>query len=383
MRDNINDRAGAIALCRIFGFQPKISKRIVEALGSCSALFGMSGQELEDLFGPYSKFRPMVSEKALLDAERELERLENLGYKVITILDQDYPSLLKNCDDAPSCLFVRSASEPSEIFNSNTCISIVGTRDISMYGREFCTRIVRTLAQAPDRPAIVSGLALGVDITAHLAALDAGLPTIAVIPVGIDDIYPPSHRIAAGRIAAAEGSAIITDYPPGTAPLQINFLRRNRIIAGMSRSTILIESKAKGGGLLTARLAEGYGREVFALPGRIDDARSAGCNALIQQKIAEPICSLSTLPAVLGLGRSVIRRKADLEQELIARYPDNEDCRRVGIAVRENRGLTADELAGILDMRFRDVSRAISRLELDGFVSTDLLGRCAINVKIA
>ena len=127
-----------------------------------------------------------------------------------------------------------------------------------MYGREFCTRIVRTLAQAPDRPAIVSGLALGVDITAHLAALDAGLPTIAVIPVGIDDIYPPSHRIAAGRIAAAEGSAIVTDYPPGTAPLQINFIRRNRIIAGLSEATVVVESKAKGGSLVTANIAFSY-----------------------------------------------------------------------------------------------------------------------------
>lgn len=383
METLFDERSGAVALCRIFGFQPKISKQIIETLGSCSALFGLSGQELENLFGPYSKFKPLVNDRAFREAGLELQRLESLGYRVVSLLENDYPALLRNCEDAPSCLFVRSSSAVSEIFNSKPCISVVGTRDISMYGREFCTKIVRTLAQAPDKPAIVSGLALGVDIAAHLAALDAGIPTIAVIPVGIEDIYPPSHRVAAGRIAASPGSAIITDYPPGTAPLQINFIRRNRIIAGLSRATILVESKAKGGGLLTARLAEGYGREVFAVPGRIDDLRSAGCNALIQQKLAEPVCSVSALPAALGLGHASLRKKADLEDELRAKYPDNAEVRRVCIAIRENRGLTAEEIAGMLDMKFREVSRAVSLLEMDGFVTTDLLGRCAINAKIA
>ena len=124
---------------------------------------------------------------------------------------------------------------------------------------------------------IVSGLALGVDITAHAAALEGGLPTVGVSPVGIDDVYPRRHVPFVERMCATPGCALVTDYPPGTFPAAFSFIRRNRIIAGLAGSTVLIESRIKGGGMITARLAAGYGRDVFAVPGRIDDIRSQGC----------------------------------------------------------------------------------------------------------
>lgn len=372
-----------MALGRIFGFQPKISKRIIEELGSSTAIFGLSGRELEQIFGPYSKHTPLVSDRVMKESENELRRLVGLGYQVVAITEDTYPSLLKDCDDAPACLYVRSSSDVGEIFNRGECISIVGTRDISLYGKEWCTRIVRAISESAARPAIVSGLALGVDITAHMAALDFGLPTIAVIPVGIEDIYPRTHRQAACRIVSSPGSAVVTDYPPGTAPLQINFIRRNRIIAGLSRATVLIESKAKGGGMLTARLAGDYGREVFVLPGRIDDVRSAGCNALVRQKAAEIICSPADITVSLGLGLAGIRGKQDLPSMLRARYGDGSETASVGILIEQRRGITADEICRCLNMSYRNVSQALGRLELDGIVSTDLLGRCAINAKIA
>lgn len=383
MNEIILERAGAVAMNRIFGFHPKISVHIIRELGSCSALFGLDGAELDKLFGPYSKFRPLVNGRAIKDALAELRRLENLGYRVISINEDAYPSLLKECEDAPSCLYIRSSSPPEEIFNCRETISIVGTRDISLYGKEWCTRIVRSISESPEKPAIVSGLALGTDITAHLAALDFGLPTVAVIPVGIEDIYPPSHRVAACRIAASPGCAIISDYPPGTAPMQVNFIRRNRIIAGLGRSTILIESKSKGGGMITAHLAESYGREVFALPGRIDDTRSQGCNALIARKIAEPIYSLASLCDALGLKSTRSALSKDPAGAVRMKYPDSPEIQAVFELISRERGIAPDEICRKLDLKYREVSRATGQLELDGFISVDLLGRCAINAKIA
>ena len=177
-----------------------------------------------------------------------------------------------DCPDCPIGLYIRSNSDIEEIFDDAPCISIVGTRDISPYGDEWCKRIVHSLAEAPIKPVIVSGLAYGVDICAHQAALDAGLRTIAVIPTGIDDLYPYYHRRIAERIASTPGCALISDFPLKTSPQAATFLRRNRIIAGLSAATILVESKQKGGGMITCSTAFSYGREAWVLPGRIGDA---------------------------------------------------------------------------------------------------------------
>jgi len=348
-------------------------------------VFDIDGKGLDELFGPYGKHRELVNRGALEDAVRELERLEGLGYRFVSITEPDYPALLRECEDAPAGLYVRGRSELAAIFNRGPGIAVVGTRDITPYGSEWCTRIVRTVAQAPSRPTIVSGLAIGVDVTAHLAALAEGIPTIAVIPTGIEDVYPSRHRVVAEKIASAPGSALITDYPPGSQPLPVNFLRRNRIIAGMSGSTILVESKTKGGGTLTARLASGYGRDVFCLPGRVDDIRSAGCNLLIQEKIAEPIISLATLPEALGLGRYHRRRKADLEAEVRKRYGGDgkllPKILTVITEIRKHRGVDLDELCRLSGLDFPEVNEITGLLESDGIICTDILRRCSINLK--
>ena len=180
-------------------------------------------------------------------------------------------------------------------------VAVVGTRDISPYGREWCERIVHALARTSPKPLIVSGLAIGTDICAHKAALEASLPTIAVMATGTDTIYPYRHRQIAEKMSGTQGCALVTDYPPGTAPLPVNFLRRNRIIAGLSHATILVESKIKGGGMMTCRLAFSYDRDVYALPGRADDLRSQGCNHLIRARMAEPLTSEEDIIDSLGL----------------------------------------------------------------------------------
>ncbi len=373
----------ALALNRIFGYKPAYARALVCRFGSPGAVFSQDGQALDEAMGPFNQFRPLICQATLQDAAAELETLHAAGCDFIPFGSAGYPPLLSDCPDAPAGLYFRGSSPPQEVFGRSDFVSVVGTRDISPYGRDWTSRLVAAMGRSERRPAIVSGLAIGVDVTAHAAALEAGLPTIAVIPVGIDSIYPRRHAAIAERIAGTRGCALITDFPPGTGPVAFNFLRRNRIIAGLSRVTILTESKAKGGGTMTARLASSYGREVFALPGRIDDLRSAGCNRLIMEKIAEPLADPSQIPGQLGLGSVSFRRGPGLEESLRASYSaageqTAGELMRVALLIRSRRGITPEEICHELGMDYGSVSAAVCLLESDGYIVTDLLQRCTI-----
>ncbi len=387
MRNLFDERASACALNRIFGYEPRYASELIGGLGSADAVFRLSENELSRILGPFSKYRGKINDAAREEAVRELSTLAEDGCIFISATEDCFPALLKECEDSPAGLYIKSDSTPEEIFNRNECISVVGTRDISLYGKEWCPEIIGALASARNRPTIVSGLAFGVDISAHMAALAYGLPTIAVLPVGIDKVYPASHRVAAGKIASSPGSALITDYPPGTPAEPVNFLRRNRIIAGMSKATILVESKEKGGGTMTARLASGYGRDVFALPGRIDDLRSRGCNRLLAEKIAEPIVSTEGLVQVLGIGAFNRRRRKDIKEEIENKYSGNCTAEEVGRlcavaeAVKRSRGITPGEIGGQCGIPYEEAVSLVSVLECDGFIDTDLYRRCSIHNK--
>ena len=313
MDDKTSSVVSAIALNAIFGNEPKFSHHLIDALGSASAVFSLSEQERLELFGPYNARAAQITPAALEAAQAEYERLSAQGCQFLDIFDEGYPEALRECPDAPLLLYVRSATPAAELFGGRPAVAVVGTRDQSLYGRECCQRILRALSEAPSKPLIVSGMAIGVDVTAHAAALDGGLPTIGVSPVGVDDVYPHRHAAFAERMCSTPGCALVTDYPPGTFPAAFSFIRRNRIIAGLAGATILVESRARGGGMITARLAAGYGRDVYAVPGRIDDVRSQGCNQLLKEQVAAPVASPETLPVSLGLGRLRRSRAADLE----------------------------------------------------------------------
>lgn len=377
----VYERVCAITLNRIFGFEPRIPLQLIENLGSASAVFGLSGNEIRSILGLSSKYLPMICGEQLDISAREYEWMESRGLRFLTFRDSDYPEMLKECEDPPVGIYVRGTSLPSEIFNSRPAVSIVGTRDISPYGKKWCEEIVRAIASSPSKPTIVSGLAFGVDVTAHAAALALGLPTIAVIPTGIDETYPAAHSVMAEKIAGAPFSAIITDYAPHSGASKSNFLRRNRIIAALGGSTILVESKIHGGGMMTANLAYGYGRGVFALPGRIDDLRSQGCNELLRKKIAEPVTSLSALCADLGLGMYSPRRVKDLLEMLRERYsgdPDLPLLLKIAAAIRRNTGINIEELCDMEGMTYSEASRCTGKLESDSIIRIDLMQRCCI-----
>ena len=180
----------------------------------------------------------------------------------------------------------------------------------------------------------------------------------------------------------------MTDYPPGTEPKAINFIRRNRIIAGICSGTVLVESKAKGGGMITARLAASYDRDLMVLPGRADDIRSQGCNELLREKLAEPVTDTVHFLDVLGLGSPARRRVAGFEEEVRARYSSSlpadelDDLMTVAGIIRRRRGITLDEICPEACMPYAKVARYAGMLEGDGLICTDLLQRCSINVKI-
>lgn len=381
------EKAALCALNRIFGFEPRIAHALIGHFGSASETFRNGAKETDRILGPYSKYKGMISGRILDESAEELHRLSGRNISFVGICEKAYPSLLKECEDAPIGLYIRSETAPEDLFSYKRSISVVGTRDISPYGKEWCRRIVLSMGAADSRPAIISGLALGADICAHAAAMEAGLPTIGVMATGPETVYPYRHRDFAERMVHTPGCGLVTDYPPGTAPLAIHFLRRNRIIAGMGESLILIESKIKGGGMMTSRLAFSYDRDVYALPGRADDICSQGCNLLIREKVAEPVTDTDTLLKNLHLNSKTKNKRMSDEELLegIYRHVYSKDTimemARLLPMIRKERGIPIDDLATASGMEYGKVSGLVSILESDGLISVDLMRRCTINIR--
>lgn len=382
-----HEKACLCALNKIFGFEPKIALALISHFGSASEIFRLTPQEQDMFLGPHSKYRGCISREAAEKSMRELETLDKKSISFIGWNEEGYPALLKECEDAPAGLYIKSETAAEKLWDSHRFISVVGTRDLSPYGREWCERIVRRLAEIPekDRPVIISGLALGTDACAHRTALSSGLATVAVMATGPDAIYPSRHVPLADNIFRSEGSALVTDYPPGTAPLAVHFLRRNRIIAGLSEATVLIESKIKGGGMMTARLADSYNRTVFALPGRVDDLRSQGCNLLIRNRTAIPISSIEDFLKELGIssrGKSEKDSDAEKLRRLYGGALTDDRISKMSmilLTIRGERGISAEEIAEKTGMEYLKVSQLLGMLENDGLITRDLLQRCFIN----
>ena len=231
---------------------------------------------------------------AFLRAEQEMEFVEKNRLSCLTLKDEAYPSRLRECEDAPIVLFFKGNTD----FNRLHVIDMVGTRRATDYGKQFCADFLRDLAVLCPDVLVVSGLAYGIDIHAHQAALANHLPTVAVLAHGLDRIYPYVHRKTAIDMLAQGG--LLTEFLTGTNPDKHNFVSRNRIVAGMSDATIVVESAAKGGSLITAELAEGYHRDCFAVPGRVTDESSIGCNRLIRDNKAALIQSAEEFVQIMG-----------------------------------------------------------------------------------
>lgn len=378
-----DEKISLCALGRIFGFEPKIALALISHTGSAAEVFRLGNKELDNLLGPHSKYRGKISGPAFDEAAISLERLAADGIRFTGWTEEGYPPLLKECPDAPAGLYIRSRCSDDELWKG-MAVSIVGTRDISPYGREWCEKIVSELSGANQKICVISGLAIGTDICAHISALQSGLPTVAVMATGPDRVYPYRHTEFARKLAHTPGCALVTDFPPGTAPLPVNFLRRNRIIAGLSKASVIVESKIKGGAMMTARLSFSYDREVYALPGRADDLHSAGCNRLIRERTAEPLVSAEELAESLGLKtEEKTKPRSDLEI-LGAAYGKSlrkEEIllmARIVSAIRKERGISIGGTAEACGISYGRAAGIAGILEADGFITTDLLRRCFI-----
>jgi DNA processing protein len=270
----VEEKVYQLALTLVPGIGDYLTKTLVAYCGSAKAVFSTPKSKLLKIPGIGQGIAQAVDFKTFEQpAVNELDKLAKLGYKAIFFTDSEYPFLLKQANDAPAMLYVAGACT----LNHDKNVAIVGTRKATAYGREMAAAIVAGLA--PYQPCIVSGLAFGIDVAAHKAAIDAGLPTVAAMATGLDGVYPREHKSITAEIQ--KSGALVTEYPLGTKPDAPHFPARNRIIAGLSHVTIVVEAAARGGGLITAEIALSYNREVMAVPGNVGHKYSEGCNRLI------------------------------------------------------------------------------------------------------
>jgi len=307
----------ALALLRVEGVGDIIAKKLIQHFGSAEAIFQAKPKEFRTIDGVGEQLLKKIKDTSVFSAaEEEVKFVENKSIGYCSYLDTNYPERLKHCIDGPVVLFYSgNVQVPSQ-----KTISIVGTRKMTAYGAEMCRRIIEEIA--PLKPTIVSGYAYGVDICAHQLAIDFQLPTIGILAHGLNQIYPKTHHRFMHQMEVNGG--FMTEFWSSSKPDRENFVRRNRIVAGMSEATIVIESAEKGGSLITASLANDYCRDVFAVPGRSTDKYSMGCNQLIKTQRAHLITSGADLVYMLNWDIKPTEKKSVQKQLFINLEPDEQ-----------------------------------------------------------
>lgn len=296
----------AMALTRLTNFNYQLALELYRTVGSAQLLY----EHRNDIGDLIENCSPRLKEglrnwdDAMKRAEFELNYMQEHRIRGISLNDDDYPQRLRECPDAPILLYYIGNSD----LNQAKIVSIVGTRQITPYGQDLIRRFVSDLRQHCPQVLIVSGLAYGVDINAHRQALANGYETIGVLAHGLDQIYPYRHRETAAKMVNHGG--LLTEFMTQTNADKPNFVRRNRIVAGMADATILVESAAKGGGLITAEIAQSYARSVFAFPGNVGQLYSEGCNNLIRDNGAGLISGAEDFVRAMGWQDDARRQQA-------------------------------------------------------------------------
>lgn len=286
-----------IALSCLPGIGSVLARNLISYCGDAEAVFELKSKQLAQISGIGPKTVPLIKNytAALKRAEKELDFIDKYKIKTFFLTDTDYPKRLRNCPDAPVILYFKGNAD----LNVRRVLSIVGTRNATDYGREICKTLIEDIKV--HQPLIISGLAYGIDSSAHKESLKYEISTVGVLAHGLDRIYPAQHRNMAEKMLECGG--LITEFMSGTIPDRENFPKRNRIIAGLSDLTIVVEANIKGGALITAELANSYNRDVFAYPGRVNDEFSQGCNFLIKTNRANLMTKVSDLEYIMGWTR--------------------------------------------------------------------------------
>lgn len=356
----------SIALSKLKGLSLLNARVLVDAMGAASEVFAHRKDILQIIPDASKRLQEALGDvdDALRAAEQEAEWMERKHVRGIALSSDEYPLRLKECEDAPLVLYLCGDTD----LNRRRIISIIGTRKCSDYGRSICCQFVADLKRLCPDALIVSGLAYGIDVCAHRTALENGMDTIGVLAHGLDTIYPSVHRRTATEMVRT-GGGLLTEYTSGTALDRMNFVRRNRIVAGICDACVVVESSAKGGSLITAELASGYGRDVFAFPGRADDVCSVGCNNLIKRHQATLLTSAEDLIEAMGWQNPLLGRTAQgdaVQQEL---FPElNEEELMLVRMLRQADDKHINQIVAESGISYSRVSMILFDLEMKGIV---------------
>lgn len=355
----------AVALTRIYHFHIAAGVQLYRKLGSATAVM----EHRHDIKAVLPDASPRLVDSladmsdAMRKAEEELDFDEKHNIKPLVLGDDNYPERMRNCDDAPLVLFYRGTAD----LNQRRIVSVVGTRHCTAYGQDIIRKFTADLKRLCPKVLVVSGLAYGVDIHAHRNALNNGIETVGILAHGLDYLYPTAHRDTAAEML--DNGGLATEFMTGTNADKQNFVRRNRIIAGLADATVVIESATKGGSLITARIAQDYGRDVFAFPGNVGLPYSEGCNNLIRDNNAALITSAEDFVNAMGWDedcRIEQAKKEGIERQLFPEMDENEK-KIVGL-LSTNNNLQTNTICMKTGLHIGEASAALFSLEMKGIV---------------
>lgn len=356
-----NEIISLLALLKIDGVGDIVAKKLLNHCGNAQEIFSTKASTLTSIDGIGQVLIKNLKNKLVFaEAEKEYKFIQENNIKTLFFKDENYPDKLKHCIDGPILLFTSGNIN----LNSQKIISIVGTREITSYGTEFCKKLIEDLA--PLNPIIVSGFAYGVDIVAHKAAMDFNLQTIGVVAHGLNQVYPKVHKKYVAKME--ENGGFMTEFWSTSNPEKENFVKRNRIVAGMCEATIVIESAEKGGSLITANIANDYNRDVFAVPGRTSDKFSQGCNNLIKTQRANLLTSAADIMYILNweLDSEAKTDKKAIQKQLFVTL-ENEEQKIYNYLQKTGKQLL-DVIALECDFPVYKISSILLNMELKGVI---------------
>jgi DNA processing protein len=354
-----NDLLYKIGITLVAGVGDINAKKLIAACGGAEAVFKAKKHQLLKIEGVGEYIaEAVINQKVLARAEKEIKFIEKNQIQALFYTDKKYPQRLKQCADSPVMLYYKGTAD----LNNRKVIGIIGTRKATDYGKQFCSDLIKHLQT--HQPLIVSGMAYGIDICAHRESVKNSIETVGVLAHGLDDLYPAQHRSTADKMLHHGG--LLSDYLSETNPDRENFPKRNRIVAGMCDAIVVVEAGISGGALITAEIANSYSRDVFALPGRIGDPYSAGCNKLIKINKAALIESYADISYLLGWQQEEVKaaRQAKLWLDL------SDDEMKIVDHLKENGNMPVDELCYAAGLSMSAAAALLLNLEFSGVVKS-------------
>lgn len=359
-KEKQNDLLYQVGVTLLDGVGDITAKKLIAYCGGAEGVFSQKKTALMKIPGIGDKLASQIlGQEVLQRAEEEVEYILKHNIKPLFFIDKEFPERLKHCEDSPVLIYTKGNIN----FNAEKVISIVGTRNATEYGKEVCEKFVESLKDLDVL--VISGLAYGIDIYSHRAALKHGLSTVGVLAHGLDRLYPAVHKKTAEEMQ--ENGGLATEFMINSNPDRENFPKRNRIIAGLADATLVIEAGMPGGALITAELANGYNRDVFAVPGRIGDKYSEGCNWLINRNKAVLTTSVENILYMMNWQKEDGKAKKPVQKQL---FVDLNDEQQLLVDILNDGQLSIDNICLKAQMPMSKVAANLLDLEFSGVVAS-------------